>query len=56
LNVLSEFRDDVRQIAKKNKQYEILKLCDQLRDEKLKSVGVRLEDVPEKKSIWKLIE
>ena len=40
----------------KNKKYEILKLCDELRDERLKSVGVRLEDVPGKKSIWKLIE
>eukprot|EP01080_Neovahlkampfia_damariscottae_P008420 gene8420-245_t len=56
LNVLSEFRDDIRTIAKKNKQYEILNLCDELRDERLKSVGVRLEDVPGKKSIWKLVE
>eukprot|EP01080_Neovahlkampfia_damariscottae_P012610 gene12610-6515_t len=45
------FLDDIRTIAKKNKQYENLNSCDELRDERLKSVRVRLEDAPGKKSI-----
>jgi cysteinyl-tRNA synthetase len=41
---LSEFRNDVREQARTLKATEILKLCDQLRDEVLPNLGVRLED------------
>lgn len=44
LTALSQFRDAVRENARDLKATEILKLCDQLRDEVLPNLGVRLED------------
>ncbi|CAD5219372.1 unnamed protein product [Bursaphelenchus okinawaensis] len=44
LDVFVEFREKVREIARKDKIVEILKECDRLRDESLPEVGVRLED------------
>ncbi|XP_044761847.1 cysteine--tRNA ligase, cytoplasmic [Coccinella septempunctata] len=44
LTILSEFREKVRTQARTVKENEILKLCDELRDEILPNVGVRLED------------
>jgi len=44
VNVMAEFREDVRKIAREAKVTEILKLCDVVRDEKLVDVGVQLED------------
>ncbi|XP_075235376.1 cysteine--tRNA ligase, cytoplasmic isoform X2 [Lycorma delicatula] len=47
INILSEFRDNVRTQARQSKAFSILKLCDQLRDDILPGVGVRLEDAEE---------
>lgn len=44
LTALSQFRDAVRENARDLKATDILKLCDQLRDEVLPNLGVRLED------------
>ena len=44
VNVMAEFREDVRKIAREAKVTEILKLCDDVRDEKLVDIGVQLED------------
>ncbi len=44
LTAMSEFRDSVREQARSLKATEILKECDNLRDEILPNMGVRLED------------
>ncbi|XP_071954766.1 cysteine--tRNA ligase, cytoplasmic-like [Antedon mediterranea] len=44
LQTLSEFRGQVRKIAREQKSMDILKLCDSLRDDVLPELGVRLED------------
>uniref|UniRef100_A0A673K6H2 Cysteine--tRNA ligase, cytoplasmic n=1 Tax=Sinocyclocheilus rhinocerous TaxID=307959 RepID=A0A673K6H2_9TELE len=44
LSVLSDFREDVRKIAREKKVTELLRLCDELRDDTLPELGVRLED------------
>ncbi|CAJ0959380.1 unnamed protein product, partial [Mesorhabditis belari] len=55
LNVLSEFREEVRKIAKANGVHDILKLSDKLRDEILPNLGVRLEDRG-KETVIKLVD
>jgi len=45
LQALSVFRDDVRRLTRNNaSKQELLALCDQLRDDVLPELGVRLED------------
>lgn len=44
LSALAEFRNSVREHAREIKAFDILKLCDNLRDEILPNLGVRLED------------
>ena len=45
LNALAEFRDSVRtSVREKKDPKDILILCDQLRDDILPELGVRLED------------
>lgn len=44
VNVIAEFREDVRKIAREANVTEILKLCDDVRDERLVDIGVQLED------------
>lgn len=44
LQVLSEFREGVRRIAREQKVPEVLQLSDALRDDILPELGVRLED------------
>uniref|UniRef100_A0A3Q1G6D0 Cysteine--tRNA ligase, cytoplasmic n=1 Tax=Acanthochromis polyacanthus TaxID=80966 RepID=A0A3Q1G6D0_9TELE len=44
LSVLSDFRENVRKIAREQKVMELLQLCDVVRDETLPELGVRLED------------
>lgn len=44
LTAMSEFRDAVRELARSLKATDILKVCDNLRDEILPNIGVRLED------------
>lgn len=58
LDVLSEFRDSVRKLARQEKtdgSKAILTLSDKVRDEVLPPLGVRLEDRgTEQASVWKL--
>ncbi|XP_071809472.1 cysteine--tRNA ligase, cytoplasmic-like [Asterias amurensis] len=56
LQVLSEFREQVRQTARQQKAVDILKLCDALRDEILPDLGVRLEDRDEGAAVVKLVD
>lgn len=44
VTAMAEFRNVVREKAKELKATEILKLCDELRDDILPNLGVRLED------------
>lgn len=44
LEIIAEFRDNVRNNARLIKATDILKECDRVRDEVLPNVGVRLED------------
>lgn len=54
LDAFSTFRDEVRSIARSKGDRDILKSCDQVRDETLVALGVRLEDRPDGKAVWKL--
>lgn len=56
LTALSQFRDAVRENARDLKAVQILQLCDQLRDEVLPNVGVRLEDREGSASAVKLVD
>ncbi|VVC32268.1 Hypothetical protein CINCED_3A018977 [Cinara cedri] len=55
LNILSDFRDSVRSIARTNGSKDILILCDYLRDEILPENGVRLEDADGKPTAIKFV-
>ncbi|XP_053680120.1 cysteine--tRNA ligase, cytoplasmic [Anopheles nili] len=55
LQVLAEFRTAVREQARGLKAGEILRLCDQLRDDVLPGLGVRLEDREGAPSALKLV-
>ncbi|XP_028403156.1 cysteine--tRNA ligase, cytoplasmic-like [Dendronephthya gigantea] len=50
VQLLADFREQVRNIARQEKVGEILKLCDRLRDEDLPNLGVKLEDQEESQS------
>ncbi|CAH1954638.1 unnamed protein product [Acanthoscelides obtectus] len=56
LSILAEFRDNIRNSARKLKATEILKECDNLRDEVLPNIGVRLEDREGGPSAVKLVD
>lgn len=56
LTPLAEFRNAIREHARTLKATEILKLCDQLRDEVLPNLGVRLEDRDGMPSALKLVD
>ncbi|XP_075044490.1 cysteine--tRNA ligase, cytoplasmic isoform X2 [Mixophyes fleayi] len=56
LQVLSQFREGVRQIAKENKVNGVLQLCDSLRDDILPDLGVRLEDHEGLPTVVKLVD
>lgn len=45
VQLLADFRDDIRSIAREEKETRILQACDKLRDESLPELGVKLEDV-----------
>ncbi|KAH8348148.1 hypothetical protein KR084_004837 [Drosophila pseudotakahashii] len=53
---LAEFRNLVREQAKTLKAFDILKLCDDLRDNVLPNLGVRLEDKDGGKYAVKLVD
>ncbi|XP_028589251.2 cysteine--tRNA ligase, cytoplasmic isoform X1 [Podarcis muralis] len=56
LQVLSEFREGVRQIAREKKVFEVLQLCDSLRDDVLPEHGVRFEDHEGLPTVVKLVD
>ncbi|KAM4722357.1 cysteine--tRNA ligase, cytoplasmic isoform 2-T2 [Rhinophrynus dorsalis] len=56
LQVLSQFREGVRQIARENKVFEVLQLSDALRDDILPELGVRLEDHEGLPTVVKLVD
>ncbi|BFG06432.1 cysteine--tRNA ligase cytoplasmic [Drosophila madeirensis] len=56
VQTLAEFRNLVREQAKALKAFDILKLCDDLRDNILPNLGVRLEDKDGGKFAVKLVD
>jgi len=55
LDVLTQFRDEIRKLAKENAtSADILKMCDFVRDISLPQIGVKLDDKPDGKALWKL--
>uniref|UniRef100_A0A671FU84 Cysteine--tRNA ligase, cytoplasmic n=1 Tax=Rhinolophus ferrumequinum TaxID=59479 RepID=A0A671FU84_RHIFE len=56
LQVLSEFREGVRKIAREKKVPEVLQLSDALRDDILPELGVRLEDHEGLPTVVKLVD
>ncbi|XP_047134203.1 cysteine--tRNA ligase, cytoplasmic isoform X3 [Hydra vulgaris] len=44
IQLVAEFRESVRKVAREKKVPEILKMCDEIRDTKLPELGVQLED------------
>lgn len=58
LNVISNFRDEVRKTALKKEDIsqEILLICDKLRDVTLPNLGVKLDDRGSKKALVKISE
>ncbi|XP_008295614.1 cysteine--tRNA ligase, cytoplasmic isoform X1 [Stegastes partitus] len=56
LTVLSDFREDVRKIAREKKVMELLQLCDVIRDDTLPELGVRLEDHEGLPTVVKLVD
>jgi len=52
IDSLTKFRDRVREAAKNKEFVDILRACDELRDDTLPNLGVRLEDKPQG-SLWK---
>merc|ERR1712048_1539660 len=56
VQLLADFREDVRGIAKEQNSGQILKLCDELRDVRLIEIGVRLEDQDAGAPVVKLVD
>uniref|UniRef100_H3CGN6 Cysteine--tRNA ligase, cytoplasmic n=1 Tax=Tetraodon nigroviridis TaxID=99883 RepID=H3CGN6_TETNG len=56
LSVLSDFRADVRKIAREQKVTPLLQLCDAVRDDTLPELGVRLEDHEGLPTVVKLVD
>lgn len=55
LDAFAAFRDEVRSMAKaKAEPAAMLAACDRLRDVTLADLGVRLEDRPDGRAVWKL--
>ncbi|KAF0022362.1 hypothetical protein F2P81_025398 [Scophthalmus maximus] len=56
LSALSDFRERVRKIAREQKVTELLQLCDEVRDDTLPELGVRLEDHEGLPTVVKLVD
>lgn len=59
LDIFAQFRDEIREAARSGSDVKalantILKLCDEVRDDKLPYAGVRLEDRAAGAAVWKL--
>lgn len=55
LDVLCEFRDEIRKFAFMNKQFDLLHITDKIRDKKAKDLGVTIEDKSKTESVWKTL-
>jgi cysteinyl-tRNA synthetase len=56
LDALIQFRSSVREQARGEKAYGVLKQCDAFRDDALPPLGIRLEDKADGTSVWKLAD
>ncbi|OWF41686.1 Cysteine--tRNA ligase, cytoplasmic [Mizuhopecten yessoensis] len=56
LQSFAQFRDDVRKVSREQKVFDILKICDQVRDDTLPNLGVRLEDHDDRPTAIKLVD
>ncbi|XP_052798798.1 cysteine--tRNA ligase, cytoplasmic-like [Mya arenaria] len=56
LTVFANFREDIRKVAREEKVSSVLKVCDQLRDDVLPELGVRLEDKEGQPPVIKLAD
>merc|ERR1712110_433460 len=56
LNSMATFRDNVRKSVRELKATDILKECDELRDNVLPNLGVRLEDKENEPTVIKLVD
>lgn len=55
LQALADFREDVRKEARQLKATRVLELCDQLRDDVLPNLGIRMEDRENQPAALKLV-
>ena len=55
LNTLCYFRDKIRRHAFTNKQYNLLKITDEIRDVCKQKLNISIEDVTKEVSVWKHI-
>jgi cysteinyl-tRNA synthetase len=55
LEALAEFREEVRKEARQLRATRVLELCDQIRDDVLPNLGVRLEDRENQPPALKLV-
>lgn len=53
MDTFTKFRKDIRNLARKTNHLEILEKCDDIRDNILPNIGIRLEDLPDGNGIWK---
>ena len=57
MDIITKFRHEVKNaIVVEKDEKKILKLCDQLRDETLPELGVRIEDKGNEGSLWKFFD
>ncbi|KAH9496409.1 hypothetical protein Btru_012569 [Bulinus truncatus] len=56
LSAFADFRDKVRSLARETKQKDILSACDNVRDDILPELGVRLEDHEGSATVIKLVD
>ena len=55
MNVMAKFRDDIKDKSGSNDPKELFRVCDELRDDILPYLGIRLEDKGKgNPSIWKI--
>ncbi|EER10473.1 cysteinyl-tRNA synthetase, putative, partial [Perkinsus marinus ATCC 50983] len=54
LTAFASFREQLRSTAQADKNKMLLQMCDDLRDETMVDLGVRLEDKPDGSSVWSL--
>lgn len=56
VQLLADFREEVRNVARDEKVTKILQACDRLRDDSLPELGVKLEDVEGDHAVIKFVD